>query len=150
MPSPDDSEASLPLFKPFPLPEVLLFIPGAVRSSFQLHLRWHHFQGAFLDPSIEEASLSAGFLLRTCWFSQSQPGFEITRARDRSYAVQCFSHDGFSENVFWMVLVLGTPRNPKLALFGYETQWHPHVIMGAGTAIKKYKAWWVPFRSVLL
>ena len=47
-----DSEASLPLFKPLPLPEVPFFIPDAALSSFQLHLRWHHFQGAFLDPSI--------------------------------------------------------------------------------------------------
>lgn len=49
-----------------------------------------------------------------------------------------------------MILVLGTPRNPKLALFGYETQWHLHVLTGAGTVIKKYTAGWVLFKSVLL
>lgn len=47
-----DSEAFLPLFKLCLLPEVLFFIPDAVLSSCWLHLRWHHFQSAFLDPSI--------------------------------------------------------------------------------------------------
>lgn len=70
-----DSEAFLPLFKLCLLPEVLFFIPDAVLSSCWLHLRWHHLQSAFLDPSIYVAgSLTHGIL---CGLVKSLTAFSL-------------------------------------------------------------------------